>query len=157
MPMVGISTASRDLLGEVAGNALEHQAVRARLRDRLGIGQDPGGALFGLALHSKSAHRVHALRSETDVRHHRDAGLNDTLDRRCRIDAAFELDRLRASLGQEAARIAKRLLGAQLPTEEGHVSDDVRAARAAGHRSAVVDHLVDGHRKRGVQPLHDHS
>jgi hypothetical protein len=91
------------------------------------------------------------------MRHYRDACLNDPLDRRCRVDAAFELDRVRTSLGQEAARVAKRLLEAQLPAEKGHVSYDVRALRAARHRSTVVDDLVDGHRKGGVQPLDHHS
>ena len=75
----------------------------------------------------------------------------------CRVDPALELDRLRAALGEEAAGVAKRLLGAQLPAEKRHVPDDVCAPRAPRDGSAVVDHLVDRHRKRRVEPLNDHS
>ena len=100
---------------------------------------------------------MHALGRQTHMRHDRDARVNDALDRRGGVNPAFELDRLRPSLGKEPARIREGLLGAHLPAEERHVPDYVRAARASGDGATMVDHFVDRDGEGGVLPLHDHS
>ena len=73
------------------------------------------------------------------------------------LRTAFELHGLRSAFREEACGVAKRLLGADLPTHEGHVADDVSAARTTSDGAAVIDHLVDRHRQGGVLSLHDHA
>ena len=142
---------------EVGWNAFEHQGVRARFGNGFRIGQDASCLFLGLTLHPKAAHCMNALGRETHVRHDRDADTHDALDRRRRIDSAFELDGLRSAFGEKSARIAERLLRADLPTEKWHVSDDVRAPRASGDGATVVDHLVDRDGEGGVLTLDDHA
>ena len=59
---------------------------------RLGVGDElPGRRSVLLALHLEAAHGVHRLRGEAEVAHHRDLGVDERLDHRQPLAAAFEL------------------------------------------------------------------
>jgi len=148
--MVGMSTSSVIRFARSVGMPSSTR-VGPCFGDGFRVGEN---ALRGL--HPKATHGVHALGRETHVRHDRDAGVHDALDRRRRIDPPFELDGLRSALGEEPASIRERLLRAHLPAEERHVPDDVGAPRASDDGATVVNHLVDRDGQGGVLPLHDH-
>ena len=139
MPIVGIAQLGGDPRGELARDAFEHDRVRARFVERARVGEHALRLFLALALHLEAAHRVHALRREADVAHHRDAGGDDAADRLGDVGAALELDRVHAALGQQPAGVAQRLFRRDLVAHERHVADDVRALAAARDRAAVVD------------------
>jgi hypothetical protein len=87
--------------------------------------------------------------------HHRDARAHQGPDLRQPPAAAFELDRLRATLLEVPHRIRQRHLRAGLVTAERQVSHDERHPRAAHHRRHHRDQLIHGHRQR-VLVTQDH-
>ena len=92
MPMVGTSTASVTMAGDLVGHALEHDGEAAGVRRapwRRRPARSAASAL--LALHLEAAHGVHRLRGEAEVAHHRDLGVDDGLDHRHALAAALEL------------------------------------------------------------------
>jgi len=122
-------------------------------RERAGVLQGDGLAehLVGVAapaLHAVTAELVLALRCETDVRHHRDAGIGEQPHLRQHRQPALELHRVRARLLHEAHRGGERLLGGGLVRAEGQVSDHQRTADRAGDGTYERDQLVDCHRQR---------
>ena len=104
MPMVGIDSACGDPRGQLGGHALEHDRERARRLQRLGVVQQLL-AVLAAALHPVAAERVHRLRGQPEVRHHRDAGRDQLLDLRQRpARPPSSLTAVRAGLLQEPGR-----------------------------------------------------
>ena len=89
--------------------------------------------------------------------HHGDAGADELLDQLDVMRAALELDRETAAYFDEATSVGEPLFDRRLIRHERHVADDVRPPHAANHRAAVVRHLFEGHRERGVVALDDHA
>ncbi len=69
----------------------------------------------------------------------------------------FELDRVHPSFLEKAPGVAHRLGGRHLIGKKGHVADQVGEARSAGHRLAVMEHVLHGDRKGVFVPQHDHG
>jgi hypothetical protein len=95
---------------------------------------------------------VLALRREADVRHHRDAGPHDGLDRRRHAAPALELHRVRQALLHHPDRRRERLPRRLLVAAERQVRDDERAFRRPRDGAYQRQHLVDGHRQRRGVP-----
>ena len=90
----------------LVGHAFEHDREATGVLERLGVvdQRERGGHLT--ALHLEAAHRVHRLRGEPDVTHHRDLGVHDRLDHRQPLAATLELHGLRAGLRPGGRRCA---------------------------------------------------
>jgi hypothetical protein len=91
----------------------------------------------------------------TQVRHHRDPGLDQSLDLGEHPATALELDGVRAGLLEEAARGLQRLGGRGLVGAEGQVRHDEGAPGALDDAADQRHQLVDGHRHRGVVAVDD--
>ncbi|CAB4951672.1 unannotated protein [freshwater metagenome] len=88
--------------------------------------------------------------------HDGDLGIDEGLDHRETLPAAFELDALGAS-ADELGGIANRVLDRHVIAEPRHVGDDQRGRLGAGHCGGVMRHI--GHRdlQRVVVAEHDHG
>jgi hypothetical protein len=82
------------------------------------------------------------LGGEPEVTHHGDPPLDQGLGQVGH--RALELDRVHPALLQEAGGVGDPLLDRALVGPEGHVADQQRVLRAAGHGLRVVEHLVHG-------------
>ena len=89
--------------------------------------------------------------------HDRDSGRDDRADRGHDFAPALELDGVHPAVLQEPARVPDRVLDRRLVGHEGHVADEVRGPRAAGHGAGVMEHVLHRHGKRRVVPEHDHA
>ena len=85
------------------------------------------------ALHLEATHHVHRLRREADVAHHRDLGVDDRLDHRHPLAAAFELHGLRAG-SDERRRVAHRVVDRHVVAHPRQVTDDERVRLASARR-----------------------
>ena len=91
----------RHLLRDLGGNHLEHDGKGTGGFQRLRIGEQPLGVVTA-ALDAIAAESVLTLRGEADVRHHRDAGVDDRLHLVGDLATAFELDGVRVTFLHEA-------------------------------------------------------
>ncbi len=148
--------ALRDHVSKRGGDRLQHDRVRSRLVERLGVAYQPHRVARCLALHAETAQLVHRLRRQADVPHHGDTRFDETSHRLGHARTALEFHRAGARLLQDARRRTHRVLPAGLVAAERQIDDDVRALGAADHRLGVVDHLVEGDRERRVVSQHHH-
>jgi hypothetical protein len=95
---------------------------------------------------------VLALRREPEVRHDRDAGVDEGPDLPGVVGAALELDRGGPALLHEPHGGLEGLGGGDLVGAEGQVGDDQRARRAADHGLGQHQQLVDRDRDGRVVP-----
>ena len=63
-----------------------------------------------------------ALRSQTQMTHDRDPGLNDRLDLGTNGPASLDLHALRATILDQASGVRQRLLDRDLVAQERHIS-----------------------------------
>ena len=141
-----------DLGGQLAGDALEDDAERAGVGDRVGVGEE----LVGRALNLVSPHPPDGLRPQPDVPHRGDLGVDQGLDRRRHLAAAFELDGLAIGLFEDPAGRPKRLPRRDLIAEERQVGDDQGVMRRPGDHLGVIDHLFERDPQRRFPAL-DHG
>ena len=110
MPMVGTPTAAvtcRATSGGIASSTMAYapaSAMRAR------VGDDLRRRLAAPALHLEAAERVHALRQEPHVTHHRNARAHDAPHVLGDLLAALELHALEGALLHQLACALDRLL-----------------------------------------------
>ena len=89
--------------------------------------------------------------------HDRDTAFDDAVHRFGHILAAFQLDRLRSTLLEDAARVADGLGDVGMVAHEGQVADDVGLLGAPHDGLDMVEHVIHSHRNRGVISQHHHS
>jgi hypothetical protein len=140
-----------DRLGDLGRNPRRHHLhddrERAGLLQRERLADEPLGGVAA-TLHSVAAEVVLGLRRESDVRHHRDAGVGEQLDLGHHRVPTFELDGLGVRLLHEPHRGVERLLRRTLVGAEGQVGDDERAVGRSGDGAHERDQLVDRDRQR---------
>ena len=140
------------------GHAFEHERETSRLLERHRFVDQPPRVVGALALHLESAERVHRLRRQADVTHHRDLGVEDRLDG---FDAArlsaFDLHRLRAGLDERARRCAPILRPTRGTRGTACRRRRARATRRARRRARVVEHVVDRDAQRVGVSEDDHA
>jgi hypothetical protein len=108
-------------------------------------------ALGGPALRAAAAERRGGLGRQAHVTHHRDSRRDDRpYSRDLSGSTALELDGVGAGLLDEALRGTDRLLVGGLIGAEGEIGDEQRAVHAAPRGGGQHQHLLDGHRDRGV-------
>ena len=156
MPIVGISSASRDRLGDRGRHGLEHDREAAGLLERERVLVELHGLRGRPALGLEAAEHRRRLRGQPDVAHHGHAGARERANAREHRSGALQLDRVRARLLDEADRVLERLLVRDLERAERHVGDHERPARAAVDRARQDDHLVHRRRHRRVVTEDDH-
>ncbi len=141
-------------VGEAAGEGgrhlLDHHRERTcrfegarRFDDRLRLTLVGAAGLIGSI-------GVDGLRLQSNVAHHRDAGIDQAFDDVADALAALELDRLGHAVLHQAAGVAEGLVGALAVGHEGHVGDHQGALDRARDHAHVVEHLVHLHRQGGV-------
>ena len=151
----GYVDAGRDDVGQFLHHPFDHHAEGAGGRHGLGVAQYLGMFLLAFAACAIAAQRVHRLRRQADMGHHRDAALGQEADRFRHRLAAFQLDAGAAGFGHNAAGAGKGLLGRCLIGAEGHVDQDDAVIAAAHHGGAMGDHHVERDRQGGGQAIDD--
>ncbi|CAH1702002.1 hypothetical protein BOSEA1005_21701 [Hyphomicrobiales bacterium] len=146
-----------DIGRERLGHCLQHHGEGTGLRHRLGIGDDRRPFRPAAPLGLEAAEHVHRLRRQPDMRHHRDAALDQEGDGLRHALPAFELQRPATGFLHDAGGVTERLFRAFLVAAEGHVDDDQRPPGAAHHRLPVQDHHFQRHRHGTVEAVHDHA
>ena len=149
--MVGMASDGGHPPRQRRGQQLEHDA-RTRPPPRSALASATSRSAAGLlaALHPVAAERVHRLRREPEVAHHRNPAIHQRPHRLGHGPAALELDALGAGLLQYAPGVPDRLGHRDLIGEERQVHQHERARRAAADRGRVVDHLVERGAQRGL-------
>ena len=118
----------------------------------MGVGEE----LVGGALNLVSPHSPDGLRPQPDVPHGGDLGLDQGLDGRRDLAAAFELDGLAIGLFQNPAGRPKRLPRRDLIAEERQVGDDQGVAGRPRDHLGMIDHLLERDPERRLPAL-DHG
>ena len=114
-------------------------------------------SLLGLlSLHLETTHCVDGLRSEANVSHDRDLGVDDLLDHRKPFTAALKLHRVRASPHQLSG-IAHGFLRRHVIAHPRQVTHDVAVGLGPSDRRRVMGHIVDRDLQRVVVAQHDHG
>ena len=70
--------------------------------------------------------------------------------------AAFQFDDARSALLHEPHGVRQRQITRRV-THEGQIGHQKGPVQAARNRGAVINHLIHGHRHRGVVSLNDHA
>ena len=73
MPIVGMDELAGHLRREVARDPLEHERERARVLQRVSVGDEPLAVRRAPRLHLHAAEGVDRLGRQPEVAHHRDA------------------------------------------------------------------------------------
>ena len=128
----------RHLGRDLGDDHLEHDGERAGLGDGAGVGEQLLGGVLPAALHAVAAEGVLALRGEAEVRHHRDAGVDDGPDAVGVVRAALELDRVGAAALHELDGGRDGLLDRDLVAPERQVGDHEGVRGPAHHGSSSV-------------------
>lgn len=146
-----------DHAGRLLGHGLQEQEGRPCILDRLRVGEQAFVFLEVLAVNLVAARRGDALRGETQVAHHRDSGIDDGLDATAHRNAALELHRFAATLGEEPAGVQHRGFVGKLVGHERHVADHHGGLHAARDRFRELQHLVHRHRDGVLVAEHRHA
>ena len=146
-----------DLRCDVGRHRLEHDGIGARLLQRDRVGDDALGRRVAFALHLETAQRMHRLRRETDVTHHRNAGADDAHHVLGNVLPALELDAFGHAFFDELAGVLERLDRRHLKAHERHVADHVRVLGAAGDGACVITDLIERDRDGALMTLHHHA
>ena len=142
----------RDLGGQRRGDAFQDQSERAGTLGGLRVLHQP---LF-VPLDFVAAHLVDALRPQSDVAHHGNAGRNQRGDHLGLLGAALQFHRLAAGLFQDPGGGLDRLVHAGIGGRKRQVHNDQRPFDRPADDFRVVDHLVQGHRQGRLAALDDH-
>ena len=155
MPMVNAQFGS-DVTRDIFGDRLQHDRIGASLLQRVRVLDETARVLFGASLLAEPAGRVHRLRIQPEMPHHRDPNLDQARNRFRDVPSAFDLDRVSSALLNQSARIADRFFGRNLVGQKRHVGDDERAVGAPADGLGVVNHLFqsDGERVAVAQQHH---
>src|ERR1700694_457120 len=147
---------SGDPGGQGVGHTLQHEADRPRLLEILCIGKDARRLGLALALDFETPHLVHELWRQPQVAHHGYAqpgqaprDLNDAA-------APLQLHAMHSTLLQEASGARDRLLNGSVIGHERHIANQQGLPGATCDRLGMVNHLVEGHRQRGLIAQHHH-
>jgi hypothetical protein len=147
--------------GHPVGHALEDDGEAPRRGQGLGVGDQRQGGVVLAALDLEPAHGVERLRRQAEVAHHRDLGVDQGLDDRQALAAAFQLHGLGTG-PDERRRVADGLVDRGVVAHPGQVAHD-EWRRAVGGRGGeappdggrVVGDVVDAH-LQGVVVAQDH-
>lgn len=141
------------------GNRFQHafhdHCKSAGIGNGLGIREDFFMLFLAAATGSITTQRVHRLRSQTDMRHDRNAALREECDGFRHRIATFQLDRRTSGFGHDPAGRFKRLLGRLFVAAERHVDDDQAVIAPAHHRRTMIAHHVQRYRQGRRQAVND--
>ena len=127
----------------------------ACLLHRRRIAPDSFGFLCCAAFHFVSTLFADVLREHADVGEHGNAGGDECTDLRGQSGAALEFDRLGPGF-DETARIGHRFVRRAVGIDR-QVGDDDGIFHAAGNRTGVADHVVEGDCGGVRVTEHDHT
>ena len=157
MPIVGMrssrvicAASSRGMDSSTIENAPAASTARASRRSC-------SAASSGFALHAESAERVHRLRRQADMAHHRNFGFHQPRDAIHAPLAAFDFHGFGAGFFHEAQALRTASASSIVIAAVGHVRDQQRSPHAAAHGARVVQHFVHGDGQRVFVAEHDHA
>ena len=126
---------------------LNHQAERARRRQRLSIGQQLCRRRGVPPLIAIAADAVHRLRLKTNMTQNGDTTRGQKRHRLRHHLPPLQLNRRRPGFLQHPRRAVKGLRRAGLITAKGQIDHHQRLATGGGHAAPMGDHDVEGYRQ----------
>ena len=147
MPMVGIGSDLRNLLGQRLDNRFQHHGEGPGIRNRFRILFNGRPLVPRAPLRFEAAEHIDELRREPDMGHDRNAALREEMDGVGHALAAFNFDGAAFRFLHHPRRIVKGLGVAFLIGAKRHVNHNQRPLGAPHHRAAMQDHEVKRHRQ----------
>lgn len=142
-----------DLRGEGARDAFECESEDAGILECVGVFDERIG-LIAFSLDVIAGEDVNGLRSESEVPHDGDAGIDESpsdIDDAC---AAFDFDGMSAGFLKDADTGFDAVIVGGLVASEGHIDDDEGIGATAHDALCVVDDVIDGDGQGCTASLH---
>src|SRR3972149_910736 len=150
-----------EMLGDArrqrAWNSLEHHRESSGLLYTESLFQQAFLGFRSPTLNLVTSKGVNGLGGETDMSHHRNAGLHHRPDLLPDPLSSFEFDRLRPTFLDEPSGIPHGFRYRNLVSQKRHIGHHHRCTVGARHRCRMPDHVLKRHRQSGRMPQDHHS